>query len=120
MKEINKNGQNSVATSAQKEKGYIQVITKNNGKLFDFTEKEYKSVEVMDEDYKEFVKYYTKQYMMHTSEDLITTTFSESAVKLDAAEDNLAYTCVNNKARKMHYRVDSYSVDVYKVEFVEA
>lgn len=112
-----KNGQSAKAASAQEEKGYIQVITKNNGKLVDFVEKNYKSVEQMNEDYKEFVNYYSKQYIMHPSDSVIS--FSEGVVKLDVVIDFFTYTNRNHQAREMQYSVGGYSVEIYKVEYLE-
>lgn len=113
------NGENSAAASAQEEKGYIQVTTKNNGKLLDYTQREYKSTQQLNIDYCEFVNYYTKQYMMHTSDDNINISFGEGAFELNFANDAMAYTSRKNKARKMYYSVGGYSVEIYKVVFVE-
>jgi hypothetical protein len=119
MKKNEINGQNSVATSAQEEKGYIQITTKNNGKLLDYTQRKYKSTQQLNIDYCEFVNYYTKQYMMHTSDDNINISFGEGAFELNFANDVMAYTSRKHKARKMYYSVGGYSVEIYKVVFVE-
>lgn len=118
MKEqINKSQSTEAKNSANK--GFIQIIKKNNGKLVDFGQKDYTSVELMNDDYGEFMRHYTKEYLMHHKDDKVSESFGEGLVELKMDKDMFAFTNRLNNARKIAYRIGDYSVDVYKVEFLD-